>query len=249
MIAASPSQFPSRSSNVGTDELDHSREPGTAQSPGERYGVAVARVVRLDEVVALHVAGVNWRPLRRELGITGFGINAYTADQGELLIEEHDETGGGAGSHQELYVIFSGHAKFTVDGEDIDALPGTMVFVPEVAVRRTAVALADGTTALVVGGPAGAIKPSPWEHSFAALPLAEGGEPGKAYQLASAGLADHPDHPALHYNLACYASLAGDSDRALEHLTRAFEGDPRTRAWAATDSDLEAIRSDPRYPS
>lgn len=208
----------------------------------------MARVVRLDQLDTVHVAGVNWSPVRRALGITGFGINAYTANDGERLIEEHDESGGGAGAHQELYVVFSGHAQFTVDGEEIDALPGTLVFVPELTARRTAVALADETTVLVVGGPAGSITPSPWEHSFAALPFAQAGDPGKAYEIASAGLDDNPDQPSLHYNLACYASLAGDSDRAIEHLARAFEGDPRTREWAATDSDLDPIRSDPRYP-
>jgi tetratricopeptide (TPR) repeat protein len=208
----------------------------------------VARVIRLDELEPVHAAGVNWRPVRRALGITAFGINAYTADEGERLIEEHDESEGGAGHHQELYVILSGHAKFTVDGEEIEAPPGTFVFIPETDARRTAIALADATTALVVGGSAGAIKPSPWEHSFAAIPYAEAGDPGKAYEVASAGLAEDPDHPSLHYNLACYASLAGDTERAIEHLARAFEGDPRTREWAATDSDLDAIRSDPRYP-
>jgi tetratricopeptide (TPR) repeat protein len=208
----------------------------------------VARVVRLDQIDAVDVVGVNWHPVRRTLGITGFGINAYSADEGKQLIEEHDETGAGAGAHQELYVLLSGHAKFTVDREEIDATPGTLVFVPDVAARRTAIALADGTTVLVIGGPAGAITPSPWEHCFAALPLSQAGEPAQAYEIASTGLADHPDNPSLHYNLACFASLAGDTDRALEHLARAFEGDPRTRTWAATDSDLDSIRSDPRYP-
>jgi hypothetical protein len=208
----------------------------------------MARVARLGELDTVRVAGVYWHPVRRALGITGFGVNAYTADRDELLIEEHDEDGGGAGGHEELYVVLSGHATFTVDGEEIDASPGTLVFVPDLTSRRTAVALADGTTALVVGGPAGSIKPSPWEHYFAALPVAEAGDPATAYEIASGGLTDHPDHAGLHYNLACYASLAGETDRALGHLTRAFEGDPRTRKWAATDSDLDPIRSDPRYP-
>ena len=145
-------------------------------------------------------------------------------------------------------MILSGHATFKVDAETIDAPAGTLVFVPQTTSRRAATAVADGTTALVVGGPAGSISPSPWEHTFAALPSAEGGEPAKAYEIAGAGLVDYPDHPSLHYNLACFASLAGETDRALDHLGRAFEGDPRTREWAATDSDLDALRTDPRYP-
>ena len=227
--------------------------PGAIEACGGRGAGAtvwrMARVSHIDELDTVNVAGVKWRPVRRALGITGFGINAYTADRGEQLIEEHDETGGGAGGHEELYLVLSGHGRFTVDAEEIDAPTGTLVFVPEPASRRSATALTDRTAVLVVGGPSGAITPSPWEHYFAALPAAEAGEPARAFEIAAAGLADYPDHPSLHYNLACYASRAGETDRALEHLARALDGDPSMREWAATDSDLDAIRSDPRFPS
>jgi len=209
----------------------------------------MARVIRLDELDAIRSAGVNWRPVRRTLGVTGFGINAYSAEPGEQLIEEHDEVSGGAGAHEELYVVVSGHATFTVEGEEIDAPAGTLVFVPETAARRGAVAIAPGTTALVIGGESGTITPSPWEYWFAAGAAVDAGAPARAYEIAVAGLRDHPDHPTLRYNLACYASLAGDADRALEHLTRAVVADPRMRDWAARDADLDAIRADPRYPA
>ncbi len=208
----------------------------------------MVRVVHIDELDNVHAAGINWRPIRRALGITAFGINAYTAERGERLIEEHDETGGGAGGHQELYIVLNGRAMFSVDGDEIDAQAGTLIFVPDASSRRSAVAQVDGTTVIVVGGNPGAITPSAWEHYFAASPAAEAGDPASAYEVAAAGLTDHPDHPSLHYNLACYACQAGDIDRALEHLSRAVEQDPETRSWAATDSDLDAIRSDPRYP-
>jgi tetratricopeptide (TPR) repeat protein len=208
----------------------------------------MARVTHLDELDRIQAAGVNWLPVRRALGITGFGVNAYRADRGERLIEEHEESGGGAGAHEELYVIVSGHATFNIDATEIDAPTGTLVFVPEPTSRRGAIARADGTTALVVGGPAGTIRPSPWEYYFAALPAAEAGEPAEAYKIAAAGLSTHPDNPSLQYNLACFASRAGDADRALEHLARAFAGDPRTREWAQTDSDLDMVRADPRWP-
>ena len=35
---------------------------------------------------------------------------------------------------------------------------------------------------------------------------------------------------------ACFALRAGDTDRALEHLSKAFAGGPLTREWAQTDS-------------
>ena len=209
----------------------------------------MARILRIDELEPIAVAGVRWRPLRRELGITGFGINAYTADAGEHLIEEHDETGAGAGRHEELYIVLTGHARFTVDREAIDAPAGTLVFVPETSSRRAAVATADGTNAVVIGGDSGSVKPSAWEHYFAAQPAVDAGDPQRAYETAAAGLQDHPDNASLHYNLACYASLAGDAERAIMHISRAFELDPATRQWAEGDTDLDGIRADPRYPA
>src|SRR4051794_25235490 len=61
-------------------------------------------VLRLDEVEGIHVAGVRWKPVRRTLGIEAFGINAYSADEGQPIIEEHNELGGGAGGHEEVYI-------------------------------------------------------------------------------------------------------------------------------------------------
>jgi len=208
----------------------------------------MARTIHIDDLDTIPAAGVNWRPIRRALGITGFGISAFVADRGGQLIEKHDETGGGAGGHEELYLIVSGHAVFSIDEREIEAPAGTLVFVPETTALRSAVSVADGTTVVVVGGVPGSMKPSPWEHYFAALPAANAGDPARAYEIAAAGLTDHPDHPTLHFNLACYASLAGDTDRALEHLARAVEGNPQARTWAASDPDLDAIRADPRYP-
>jgi hypothetical protein len=209
----------------------------------------MVRTLRLADLDEIRVAGVNWRPVRRALGITAFGVNAYTAGAGEQLIEEHDELGGGAAGHEELYVVLVGEARFTVDGEEIEAPAGTLVFVPEPGSRRAATALAPGTTVLVAGGDPATITPSAWEHTFAAQPLIDAGDPAGAYAQAAAGLRDHPDSASLHYNLACFASLAGDTEHALAHLRRAFAGDPRTREWAQTDTDLDPIRSHPDYPA
>jgi len=52
------------------------------------------------------------------------------------------------------------------------------------------------------------------------------------------------DEPLLHYNLACYWSLAGDSTKAVESLEEAFDLDPDLRDLAATESDFDPIRSD-----
>jgi hypothetical protein len=49
----------------------------------------------------------------------------------------------------------TGHAIFTVDGEDIDAPAGALVFVRDPALLRAARATADGTAIFMVGGPVG----------------------------------------------------------------------------------------------
>jgi tetratricopeptide (TPR) repeat protein len=185
--------------------------------------------------------GMDYRPIRKALGVSGFGINAYSAGAGELVIERHDETGAGSGRHEELYVVVTGHAEFELDGEAIDAPAGTLVFArPEQ--KRGAVARADDTTVLVIGGKPGAAgPPSPFEYWYFATPAYEAGDFARAYEIASEALEHHPDNPSLHYNLACYAARAGERETALRHLQVAFEGNPKTREWAREDADLESL--------
>jgi hypothetical protein len=209
-----------------------------------------ARTARLEELEAIDVAGVVFHPLRRRLGVRSFGINAFSARAaGDQVIEPHDETGSGAGGHEELYLVVRGHARFTVDGQAVDAPEGTVVFVPAPESRREAVAQAPGTTVVVVGGPAGrALPTSPFEFWFAAEPAYRAGDYARAIATVEPGLGEWPDHPVIHYQLACYHALNGDSEAALEHLTRAAAGDARVAEWAAGDDDLAAVRDDPRFP-
>ena len=207
------------------------------------------RVARLDEIEPIDVAGVRWLPLRRTLGVTAFGVNAYRAGAGEHVVEPHDETGSGAGKHEELYLVVSGRATFIVAGEELDAPTGTLVFIHDRAARREAVALEEGTTVLVAGGETGTITPSAWEHYFAAEPAYEAGEYERAIEIAAAGLTDHPENVSLNYQLACYHALAGHREEAVRFLRRAVEADAeKVRAWAAKDVDLDAIRDDPGFP-
>jgi tetratricopeptide (TPR) repeat protein len=204
-------------------------------------------LLHLDDVERIHAGGAGWwRPIRRTLGITAFGINAYTADDaGDPLIETHDETSFGAGRHEELYLVLSGRATFTVAGRELDAPTGSMLLV-KAGTERGAVAAASNTTVLVVGGrPASALPVSPYEHWYAAQPAYDAGDYARAVDIASEGLRDWPEHPSLHYQLACYQALAGDRDRAIEHLRIAYAGNPETREWAAGDEDLESVREDP----
>lgn len=209
------------------------------------------RAVHLDDLERIDVAGVVFSPLRRELGVRAFGINVFSAGEaGRQVVEEHDETGSGAGGHEELYVVVSGHAVFTVDGEQVDAPTGTAVFVPGLDTRRGAVASKPGTTVLVIGGPADRPLPiSPFEFWFAAETAYRSGDYRRAIEIAEPGLAQWPDHAHLNYQLACYRALAGDPEEALRHLRVAVAGDPSMAEFAQTDSDLDSIRGLPGFPA
>lgn len=60
-------------------------------------------------------------------------------------------------------------------------------------------------------------------------------------------LAEEPDEALVHYNLACYWSLAGNKDRALEFLTQALQIDPDYRRLIDAEPDFDPIRSDPEF--
>jgi hypothetical protein len=66
--------------------------------------------------------------------------------------------------------------------------------------------------------------------------------------VIAAGLAEHPEHPALLYNLACAESLAGDTESALSHLERSVALEARFAEYAKSDEDFDAIRDEPRFP-
>lgn len=68
--------------------------------------------------------------------------------------------------------------------------------------------------------------------------------PGRYEQgvaLLAGVLAAHGEDAALLYDLACFECLAGDLGAGLTHLRRAVELDPRLRASAVVDPDLDAL--------
>jgi len=197
------------------------------------------RSVRLDDVepIPLEPEGILWRPLRRLLGVGAFGVNAFVApDAGDDVIEEHTEEMLG---HEEIYVVLSGRATFTIGGELVDAPAGTIVFVDDPAVTRRARADEPGTNVLAVGGPRGGVyEPPAWE---AELHRAAGDFDAYADELAAA-VARRPAHPGLLYALACAEALAGRADDAVGHLRQAIELRPTLAEAARTNEDLASIR-------
>jgi quercetin dioxygenase-like cupin family protein len=204
----------------------------------------VRRIVDLDEIPVAG-AGITWRPIRRPLGIRAFGINAYTADEGKHVVEEHSET---QLEHEEVYVVLSGRARFMLGDDEVEVTAGSFVFVRDPQTKRGAVALEDGTTVLAVGGkPGEAYEPSAWESWFAASPYRERGEYEQALAVIEQDRKERPDHPALLYESACYEALLGRRDDSLAHLRQALEREPRFGKSALADEDFASIAEDPEF--
>ena len=205
------------------------------------------KTLRLDEIDGVPVFGtLVWKPVRKTLGVTAFGINAYTAgNAGDEVVEEHTEEQLG---HEEIYVVLNGHATFTVDGEEVDAPAGTLVYLDDPAQKRHAVAKEEGTTVLAIGGVPGKHETSAWEYWFPALPLIRAGDYDAARRMLEGALQEK-EGPVMHYQLACLEALAGNRERALTELAVAIEGGERFRTYAASDEDFASIRDDPRFPA
>src|SRR5919201_2697604 len=94
--------------------------------------------------------GANRRThaVRGFLGIESFGVNAFEAHEGELLVLPHDELGEGE-QQEELYLVVEGRAEFTCDDETVELGAGEVLFARP-GVKRQAVALESPTLLLIV---------------------------------------------------------------------------------------------------
>src|SRR3954451_13528976 len=172
--------------------------------------------------------------LRQELGIEAFGGTALWVEKaGANVVFAHDETGPGASGHEELYVIVQGGAAFTVDGDEVAAPHGTVVFVPA-GVKREATATEDGTIVMAIGAtPGEAFRPSPGEFTIGFYrPYAE-----KDYAAALAvldeGLEAYPGNALMLYNAACCESLLGNAEPAIAALEQSVAAWPAYKDQAA----------------
>jgi hypothetical protein len=185
-------------------------------------------------------------PVREQLGIHAFGINAFTSREDGTLVTDHDEAGTG---QEELYIVLDGNVTFEIDGETVDTPPGSFVFVGPEPRRK---ATGDGTVLVIGATPGEAYEGVDWGDAWPSH-----NESMTAYREqryadardAVRGALEHmPDHAGLNYNYACFATLAGDtSDDTFAHLRRSVELRPRFREDARRDDDFAAVREDPRF--
>jgi len=88
------------------------------------------------------------------------------------------------------------------------------------------------------------LAPELWE------PVGQLYEAGQFVEAAARGrdlLETAPGNPRLLYNVACCESLAGQTDRAIEHLRLAIGNAEQVRGLASGDSDFDPIRDDPAF--
>ncbi len=210
------------------------------------------KVLHFDDVLPGHSYGVAWLPLRAELGIQVFGVSAYRADAGKLVVPRHNERpGGGAGVHEELYVVVNGRATFTVDDETFDAPAGTCVFVVSNEVRE-AHAEEPGTMVLAIGAPAGEVyRIAPWEYGSRAARAAELRDVDELDRVVEEGVAAYGEHVTMLVGRACVAAQRGRREEALEFLRRATQDEDFgdwARERALQEPLLDPIRDDPSFP-
>jgi hypothetical protein len=185
-------------------------------------------------------------PMREHLGIHAFGINAFASGEDGTLVNDHDETETG---QEELYIVLDGKVTFELDGEAVDAQPGTLLFVGPESRRK---ATGEGTVLVVGATPGQAYQGVDWGdawpfHSESMTAYREQ-RYADALEAVRSALEQMPDHAGLHYNYACFATLAGDtSDDTFAHLRRSIELLSRFREDARRDDDLAAVRDDPRF--
>jgi hypothetical protein len=210
------------------------------------------KVVRIDEVETSPAATAErWIPLREALGARAFGLSAYLGDTGDVVVPRHQETGGGAGGHEEVYVVVRGRATFVVDEQAVDGPAGTCVLV-DPGEAREARAEEPGTVVLAVGAPLGdAYRIAPWEYGSRAARARRFGRIDELDEIVTEGAATYGDHVTMLVGKACVAAQRGGLDEALDLLDRAVRDEDFgdwARAEVAGEPLLDPVRDDPRFP-
>jgi mannose-6-phosphate isomerase-like protein (cupin superfamily) len=95
--------------------------------------------------------GPGFRKIRRELGVTAFGVNALIYPPGQQgFLHYHDE-------QDELYFVHRGRASFEVDGDEFELGPGGVVYVESKTPRKISNQTDEDLVVLAVGGKGGYI--------------------------------------------------------------------------------------------
>jgi mannose-6-phosphate isomerase-like protein (cupin superfamily) len=97
--------------------------------------------------------GYGFRKIRRELGVTAFGVNAIVMPPGYVGFHHYHDT------QDELYFVHSGSARVEVDGDERILGPGGLFHVESTTPRRVSNASEnEDLVLLVIGGKDGYVE-------------------------------------------------------------------------------------------
>ena len=96
--------------------------------------------------------GHGFRKVRRELGVTAFGVNGLVMPPGAEGIDHYHEI------QDELYFVHSGTARFEIEGEVRELGPGGLCHVESTTQRKFSNVGDDDLVMFVVGGKGGYVE-------------------------------------------------------------------------------------------
>jgi len=140
---------------------------------GAPFGAALlADIVRATDIDPNYPYATDgdFHLVRRHFDIRAFGVNGITGNAGDEMVVPHherDDESNFTDGHEELFAVMSGHAVFTVGEDSLDAPAGTLVFLRDPDLVRSARATVDGTAILAIGGRPGVpFEISRWERAW-----------------------------------------------------------------------------------
>src|ERR1700746_1995413 len=77
--------------------------------------------------------------------------------------------------------------------------------------------------------------------------LCQLGERERGLEWAQRALATDPEETSIIYNVGCVYALSGESEKAIDCLEKATARGDWYKGWAQKDSDLDSLRSHPRF--
>ncbi len=84
-------------------------------------------------------------------------------------------------------------------------------------------------------------------HYLGAGILCQLGERARGLEWAQRALATDPEETSIIYNVGCVYALSGETEKAIDCLEKATAQGDWYKGWAQKDSDLDSLRSNPRF--
>jgi uncharacterized cupin superfamily protein len=97
------------------------------------------------------IPGIRFRPARRALGVSAWGMNVIELDPHTEGYPEHDHAGDG---QEEVYAVLRGSVVLRIGGDEKTLSEGDFVRVPP-ETKRKLVTRDQGATILAIGGTPG----------------------------------------------------------------------------------------------